>query len=83
VVLAAPAWEGAPRGGRRLGITVTRRVGRAVVRNRLKRYIREGFRKQRSTLPRGTDVVVVARSAAVSLRASEVEQELGRLFASL
>jgi ribonuclease P protein component len=42
----------------RLGLSVPRRVGRAVKRNRMKRFLREAFRLQQHELPGGYDVVV-------------------------
>lgn len=45
----------------RLGITVTRKVGNAVFRNRAKRVTREAFRRLRDSLPLGTDVVVIVK----------------------
>jgi putative membrane protein insertion efficiency factor/ribonuclease P protein component len=45
----------------RLGLSVSSRVGNAVVRNRWKRVIREAFRLQREQLPVGFDLVVVPR----------------------
>lgn len=47
----------------RLGITVTKKVGNAVVRNRIKRLIREWMRLH-GWIPRGWDVVVVAKESA-------------------
>lgn len=54
---------GRPNGGRptRLGVTVSRKVGRSHVRNRVKRLVREAFRRHRDQLPGGLDLVLVAR----------------------
>lgn len=56
--------HGRKNGGRasRLGITVSRKAGKATVRNRIKRLLREAFRKSRERLPRGLDLVAVARN---------------------
>ena len=53
-----------PNGGRpaRLGITVSRKVGKAHDRNRVKRLLREVFRRSRALMPVGVDIVAVARS---------------------
>lgn len=45
----------------RLGLSVSRRVGNAVKRNRIKRLLREAFRLMQHDWPRGYDVVVVVR----------------------
>lgn len=69
-------------GWRRLGVTVSRRVGGAVTRNRVKRFVREFFRSHRETLP-AADAVVIARSGAANLEHGAVADELGRLWARL
>lgn len=48
----------------RLGVSVSRKVGNAVVRNRWKRQIREAFRKQRLDLPPGLDLVMRPKKGA-------------------
>lgn len=52
------------RGVGRLGITIPRKAGNAVVRNRWKRLIREAYRTQKAVLPPGYDVVVRPRRGA-------------------
>lgn len=53
--------------GRKLGLAVSRKVGPAVVRNRIKRLLREFFRTHQDRLPEDTQVVVVARPASAGL----------------
>ena len=48
----------------RLGVTVSRRIGNAVVRNRVKRVLREIFRQRRAMLTPPQDVVVIAKPGA-------------------
>ena len=76
VLYAGRLGEG--EGGRpRLGITVSRRVGKAVVRNRIRRRIRECFRlKLRAQIPVGTSMVVIARSGAGLLNSPAINAEL-------
>jgi len=59
VLYAAP--NELPAGPMRLGLSVSRRVGNAVVRNRWKRRLREAFRTMRHALPAGNDYVLVVR----------------------
>jgi ribonuclease P protein component len=81
VAYAAPASQGSAV---RIGITVSRRIGGAVVRNGLKRRVREVFRLDlRSQLPQGTDFVVIARGAAGKLDSQSLQDELRAAVANL
>jgi len=66
----------------RLGISVPRRVGGAVVRNRVRRRIREIFRRSRELFGgRGADVVVNARPSASEATFTELSDEYRTLLA--
>lgn len=52
-------------GGNRVGFTVSKKLGHAVVRNRTRRRLREVYRLNESRFAPGWDIVVVARSRAV------------------
>ncbi len=59
----------------RLGLAVSRRVGGSVERNRVRRLLRESFRRLERPGGPGVDLVVVARAAMVSLGQAEVDRE--------
>jgi ribonuclease P protein component len=67
---------------RRLGITVSRRVGNAVARNRVKRSIREWFRLSRQNFASNVDIVVIGRPGAADRTPLEIRSELQRLLES-
>ncbi len=56
----------------RLGITATRRLGNAVVRNRARRLVREAFRSQWEGFAVGYDYVVVARPGTLESRPADL-----------
>jgi ribonuclease P protein component len=60
-----------PSEGPRLGLSVSRRVGGAVDRNRVKRVLREAFWEEAERLPSSSDYVVVARPDAKGLAERE------------
>lgn len=64
---------------RRIGITASRKVGGAVVRNRVKRGVRDWFRRSRQELPADVDVVVIARPGAGRLSGGEISERLSSL----
>jgi len=59
----------------RLGITASRKVGNAVVRNRAKRLVREAFRATQSLWPFGMDLVIIVRSLREGTKLGDVTQE--------
>ena len=71
--------RGVQGSGSKLGITVNRRVGNAIVRNRIKRRVREWFRQARLWLPGERDIVVIARSAASELSHAAITAMLDEL----
>ena len=83
IVLLAARSDGTPA---RLGVTVTRKFGNAVQRNRAKRVFREAFRRSPGLFPAGTDVVVIPKqTAAGALSVSRILGEweaAGRLIAA-
>ena len=66
--------------GNRLGIVVSKEVGNAAYRNRIKRLCREFFRLHQQELGGGFDLVIRARSRCAVKRYAEVEGELKRLI---
>lgn len=68
-----------PGGPTRLGLTVSTKVGNAVVRNRIRRRLRELFRTRRSALPRGLDMVVIARTSAAGADWSRLSHAFARV----
>lgn len=65
----------------RLGLVVSRRVGCAVRRNRVKRLLREVFRAR--SWPVGLDLVVIAKAPPPTLGLAEVQAELARCIPEL
>jgi ribonuclease P protein component len=67
---------------KRLGLVVSRRVGCAVERNRIKRVIREYFQSNPNEFPKG-DCVVIAQPGLVDLDNSAIRSTLSRALAGL
>lgn len=75
--------EGESRGVARLGITVTRKVAKAVGRNRIKRLVREAYRRERTELPDGIDLVWVAKRDASTASFTDVSEQMREIVARL
>ncbi len=72
-------WQDFGIGAPRIGITASRKVGGAVVRNRIKRRVREFYRQNRHTLP-PVDVNLIARRKAADMDADTFYNELVLAF---
>lgn len=75
LVLIHPNEEGT----RRLGITVGKRIGNSVKRNRIKRLLREFFRLHKDSLPAGADIVITVRKDVSARSLQEITRELESL----
>lgn len=64
------------QGETRLGVTVSSRVGNAVVRNRIKRRLRDFFRRHRREIPSPQDIVIIARKGADEIPSEQIVREL-------
>ncbi len=67
----------------RFGVSVTKRVGGAVQRSRVKRILRAGYRAIEPELKTGFLVVVSPREGILSAKSTDVERELRRGFAKM
>lgn len=66
----------------RIGFTVSRRIGCAVTRNRIKRLLREIYRKNKEIFPPGYDIVLIARKQEQNMCYRILYQEIGSAMGS-
>ena len=67
----------------RLGVTVSAKLGHAVVRNRVRRRLREIYRLSQNRMKQGYDIVLVARTRAVTANYHELERAYRRICEKL
>ncbi|NPV59771.1 MAG: ribonuclease P protein component [Actinobacteria bacterium] len=65
-------------GQTRIGISVSRKLGGSVKRNKIKRRIREAARRTASEIPKSIDLVVIARKAAEKASYQDIEKDLAQ-----
>ncbi|NIS80892.1 MAG: ribonuclease P protein component [Anaerolineales bacterium] len=65
----------------RFGVAAGRSVGGAVQRNRAKRLLREGIRRNLDTISGGWDVILIARAALVAAGGAAIQEALAELLA--
>lgn len=64
----------------RLGLTVSKKVGNAVVRNKVRRLIKENWRLREENICTGYDIVIVARASAATSSYAEIGKDIDYLF---
>ncbi|GGE06137.1 ribonuclease P protein component [Marinithermofilum abyssi] len=77
VVYRSPRRE---KGPVRVGISVSRKVGNAVTRNRIKRLVKEVVRQWVDDLPANTDLIIIARNPAAEMDYHQIQSSLRHVF---
>ena len=71
------------QGKTRLGVTVSTKLGKAVVRNRVRRQLREMYRLHLPAMKKGYDVILVGRVKAAHTPYSKLDKQYGRALEAL
>ena len=69
----------------RIGLTVSKKIGGAVVRSRVKRILRAGLRQveKENNIEKGYLIVLVARPSAVTLKSNDIAKDIKKAFSML
>jgi len=78
--LILQCWHRSDDSSSKIGFTVTKRVGNAVVRNRVKRRLREVARQDKAHIQTGFDYVVIGRKSTIPRAFSALERDLSSAF---
>ncbi len=78
VVVYRSAGEGGS--GARVGFITAKKLGKAHDRNRLRRWLREAYRRHRAELAKDFEMILLGRSAAVGAGYASIESELCKLW---
>lgn len=60
----------------KLGITVSAKIGKAVVRNRIKRHIRAAYSARKDEISQGNNIIIVARTKAAYAGFDEIKRDI-------
>ena len=67
----------------RLGLSVSKKTGSAVIRNKIRRRLRESVRRRLADKPLRYDIVIVARTAAAGALFADLDRMIAKTFAGL